>query len=151
MLIYRISSPKFIEDLSGTGAKQYGGRWNDKGISMVYFAMSRAMAVMEVLVHLRPVALDQDFALAIFEIPDDDMLTIKAKDLPENWKEETEIEALKKIGNQFIKDNRQLVMKVPSAILEEEHNIILNPNHPQAVKVKLIEKRVFRFDKRFKY
>lgn len=149
MLVYRISSPKFIEDLSGTGAKQYGGRWNDKGVPMVYFAMSRAMAVMEVLVHLRPVALDQDFALAIFEIPDDAVLTIAVKDLPENWGDETE--TLRRIGNQFVKDNKYLVMKVPSAILEEEYNVVLNPNHHHSVKVKLIEKRVFRFDKRFKY
>lgn len=151
MLVYRISSPKYIEDLSGNGAKQYGGRWNDKGTAMVYFAMSRAMAVMEVLVHLRPVALDQDFALAIFEIPADQILAIAVEDLPENWKDDTALEMLRKIGNQFIKDNKYLVMKVPSVILEDEYNIVLNPNHPEAERVKMLEKKAFRFDKRFKY
>lgn len=151
MLVYRIAAPKFIADLSGAGAKLYGGRWNDKGVPMVYFADSRAMAVMEVLVHLRPAVIDQDFALAVFEIPDEEVLTIEVKDLPSNWKEETALERLKEIGNQFIKENRYLLAKIPSIILEEEYNMVLNPNHPNAAKVKLVQQRVFRFDKRFKY
>ncbi|RZK51597.1 MAG: RES domain-containing protein, partial [Pedobacter sp.] len=68
MLFYRISSPKYIDDLSGNGAKQYGGRWNNKGTAAVYLATSRAMSVVEVLVHLRPEDLDRDYSLATFEI-----------------------------------------------------------------------------------
>ena len=151
MLVYRIASPKFIEDLSGAGAKQYGGRWNNKGTEIMYFAESRAMAVMEVLVHLRPAVIDKDFSLAVFEIPDDNILTMEVKDLPINWKEESATEVLKKMGDRFIKDNQYLVMKVPSVIVEEEYNIVLNPNHAQSEKVRLIGKRIFRFDKRFKY
>lgn len=150
MLVYRIASPKYIEDLSGTGSKQYGGRWNDKGIAMVYFAQSRAMAVMEVLVHLRPEEIDRDFVLAVFEILDDSVLTIDINDLPKNWKEESEVEALKEIGNKFIKDNKFLLMKVPSVIIEEDYNLVFNPNHHQADKIRLVEKRFFKFDVRFK-
>jgi len=150
MLVYRIASPKYIEDLSGSGSKQYGGRWNDIGIAMVYFAQSRAMAVMEVLVHLRPEDIDKDFILAEFEVSDESILTINISDLPENWKEESEIEVLKEIGNKFIKDNKFLLMKVPSVIIEEDYNLIFNPNHPQAHKIRLVEKRVFKFDIRFK-
>ena len=150
MLVYRISSPKYIEDLSGAGSKQYGARWNDKGVAMVYFAQSRAMAVMEVLVHLRPDDIDKDFILAEFEILDDSILTINVNDLPENWKEESEVETLKQIGNKFIKDNQFLLMKVPSVIIEEDYNLVFNPNHPHSNKIKLIEKRIFRFDVRFK-
>lgn len=151
MLVYRIASPKFIADLSGAGAKLYGGRWNDKGTAMVYFADSRAMAVMEVLVHLRPAVIDQDFVLATFEIPDEEVLTIAVDDLPSNWKEESAIEMLKQIGNRFVAANHYLVMRIPSVILEEEYNLIFNPAHPKAEQVKLIAKRNFRFDKRFKY
>jgi RES domain-containing protein len=150
MLVYRISSPKYIEDLSGAGSKQYGARWNDKGVAMVYFAESRAMAVMEVLVHLRPEDIDKDFILAEFEISDDSILTINISDLPENWKEESEVETLKEIGNKFIKENKFLIMKVPSVIIEEDYNLVFNPNHPHAHKIKLIEKRIFKFDVRFK-
>lgn len=150
MLVYRISSPKFIEDLSGAGAKQYGGRWNDKGVAMVYFAQTRAMAVMEVLVHLRPEDIDRDFILAVFEVYEDKILTVEFKDLPKTWKEESEVENLKKIGNKFITDGKYLIMKVPSVILEEDFNLVLNPNHPDAEKIKLVEKRIFKFDLRFK-
>lgn len=150
MLVYRISSPKYIEDLSGAGSKQYGGRWNDKGVAMVYFAESRAMAVMEVLVHLRPEDIDKDFILAEFEISDDSILTINISDLPENWKEESEVETLKEIGNKFIKENKFLIMKVPSVIIEEDYNLVFNPNHPHSNKIKLIEKRIFKFDVKFK-
>ncbi len=150
MLVYRISSPKFIEDLSGNGSKQYGGRWNDKGIAMVYFAESRAMAVMEVLIHLRPEDIDRDFMLAVFEVPDDEILTIKIGNLPRNWKESSEIESLKTIGNEFVKNNKYLLMRIPSVILEEEFNLVLNPNYQSADEIKLIDKRIFRFDMRFK-
>jgi RES domain-containing protein len=150
MLVYRIASPKYIEDLSGAGSKQYGGRWNDKGIAMVYFALSRAMAVMEVLVHIRPEEIDRDFVLAVFEVLDDNLLTIDIADLPKNWKKESEVETLKGIGNKFIKDNKFLLMKVPSIIIEEDYNLVFNPSHHQSDQIKLVEKRPFKFDLRFK-
>ena len=150
MLLYRISSPKYIEDLSGTGSKQYGARWNDKGFAMVCFAQSRAMAVMEVLIHLRPEDIDKDFILAEFDVSDNSVLKIDVNDLPKNWKEESEIELLKEIGNKFIRDNKFLLLKVPSVIIEEDYNFIFNPNHAQSSEIKLVDKRVFKFDVRFK-
>jgi RES domain-containing protein len=150
MLVYRISSPKYITDLTGTGSKQYGGRWNEKGISVVYFAESRAMAVMEILMHLRPEELDRDYNLAVFEIPDGKILNIKIEDLPDDWKSENCGAYLKRIGAEFVRENKYLLMRVPSVILEEEHNYILNPDHKDAGNIKLLEKRVFRFDRRFK-
>ena len=150
MLVYRISSSIYIEDLSGNGAKQYGGRWNEKGTPVVYFAESRAMAVMEILVHLRPEHVDKPFVLAVFEIPDSKILKIDIADLPENWKTEQAKDDLRKIGDKFVEEGKYLIMKVPSVILEEEYNYILNPLHPDSKTVKLIERRDFIFDKRFK-
>lgn len=150
MLVYRISASKYIEDLSGTGSKLYGGRWNDKGIAMVYFAETRAMAVMELLVHLRPEDLERNFILAQFEIFTENILKIDVKELPNNWKEDTGMEKLKKFGNKFIKDEKFLVMKVPSIIVEEEYNLVLNPNLISVNSIKLISKRIFNFDSRFK-
>lgn len=149
MLIYRIASLKYIEDLSGTGSKQFGGRWNDKGTAMVYFAQSRAMAVMELLVHIRPEEIEKDFILAEFEVPNESILITEIGNLPENWKEQAEVETLKKIGNKFIREGKFLFMKVPSAIIEEDYNLIFNPGHPQANKIKLVAKRIFKFDMRF--
>lgn len=150
MLVYRIALPEYIEDLSGTGAKLYGGRWNEQGTAVVYFASSRAMAIMELLIHLNGDDLDRDFSLAAFEVPDDKIEQVAIKDLPENWKEYEAESFLKAIGHQFIAKGNQLVLKVPSVLVEEENNILMNPNHTDANKVKLISKRVFRFDRRLK-
>lgn len=150
MLAYRISSPTYINDLSGAGSKLYGGRWNEKGTAMVYFASSRAMAVMEVLVHVRPDQIERDYALGVFELPDTDVLTINLDDLPADWKALDNTDQLKKIGNQFIKEQKYLIMRAPSIILEEEFNVLLNPAHPMAGKIKVVEIRPFKFDRRFK-
>lgn len=150
MLFYRISSPKYIDDLSGNGAKQYGGRWNNKGTAAVYLATSRAMSVVEVLVHLRPEDLDRDYSLATFEIESSSILTLDTADLPKNWKDYEHNELLKKIGTKFIKEGEFLMLKVPSVIIEEECNFLLNPDHPEAENIKQLSKRIFRFDTRLK-
>lgn len=150
MLVYRIALPEYIEDLSGTGAKLYGGRWNEQGTAVVYFASSRAMAIMELLVHLSGNDLDRDYTLAVFDVPDDKIEQVAIKDLPNNWKEYEAESLLKAIGNQFITDGSKLVLKVPSVLVEEENNILMNPNHEDADKVKLISKRIFKFDRRLK-
>lgn len=150
MLVYRIAIPEYIEDLSGTGAKLYGGRWNEQGTAMVYFASSRAMAIMELLVHLSGDDLDRDYSLAVFEVPDDKIKQITILDLPSNWKAYEAEPLLKAIGHQFIAEGSELVLKVPSVLVEEESNILMNPNHEDASKVKLVAKRVFKFDRRLK-
>lgn len=150
MLIYRISSSKYIEDLSGAGAKQYGGRWNNKGTAVVYLAESRAMAVMEVLVHLSPEQVDRSFVLATFDVPDDKIFDISTFNLPRHCRGPQTANELKKIGDKFVSDGIYLLMKVPSIILEEEFNFIINPNHPDSKKIKLLNRRDFVFDKRFK-
>ncbi len=150
MLVYRIALPEYIDDLSGTGAKLYGGRWNEQGTAVVYFASSRAMAIMELLVHLSGYDLDRDYTLAVFDVPDDKIEQVAIKDLPDNWKEYEAESLLKTVGQQFINDGGNLVLKVPSVLVEEENNILMNPNHKDADKVKLISKRVFKFDRRLK-
>ena len=150
MLVYRIALPEFIEDLSGTGAKLYGGRWNEQGTAMVYFASSRAMAIMELLVHLSGDDLDRDYSLAVFQVPDDSFEQVVIKDLPSNWKAYEAEPFLKAVGHQFIMDGDKLILKVPSVLVEEESNVLMNPNHKDANRVKLISKRVFKFDRRLK-
>ncbi len=150
MLVYRIALPEYIEDLSGTGAKLYGGRWNEQGTAVVYFASSRAMAIMELLVHLSGDDLDRDFSLAVFDVPDDKVGQVAIEDLPDHWKGYEAEPFLKAIGQRFVTDGSQLVLKVPSVLVEEENNILMNPNHEDADRVRLISKRVFKFDRRLK-
>ena len=85
MLLYRISSPQYAGDLSGNGAKLYGGRWNEKGTAIVYLASTRAMAMVELLVHLRPDDLDRLFTITVFEVPDDKVFKVDTGLLPTNF------------------------------------------------------------------
>ncbi|RYG15972.1 MAG: RES domain-containing protein [Chitinophagaceae bacterium] len=149
MFVYRIALPEFIDDLTGTGAKLYGGRWNEQGVAVVYFASSRAMAIMELLVHLSGDDLERDYCLAVFEVPDDKIGLLKVEELSENWKEQG-YEGNLKVGSRFVADGQNLLLKVPSVVVEEESNILMNPNHLDAKGVKLVAKRIFSFDRRLK-
>lgn len=150
MLVYRISSPKYAGDLSGNGAKLYGGRWNEKGTPVVYFASSRAMAMMELLVHLRPEDLNREYAILVYEVPDDKIYKVDTELLPLDWKTDERKPALAKWCKRFIDDGEFLLMQVPSVLVEEESNYVLNPLHADAAKVKLVSQRLFTFDHRLK-
>ncbi|TFF34981.1 RES family NAD+ phosphorylase [Mucilaginibacter psychrotolerans] len=148
MILYRIANCKYINSLDGIGARQFGARWNSKGNAVVYLASSRALSVLEVLVHLQPLFTPNGFCVADIEVPDDKILTLDIKSLPANWKELDSSPELKKIGDDFLKNGEYLMLKVPSAIVEQEHNYMLNPSHPDTTKVKIINKRPFNFDER---
>ena len=148
MIFYRITSSKYADDLSGNGARLYGGRWNGEGRAMVYLAWSRSLAVLESLAHMVPTNIPGDYLMLTIEAPDD-FIAIDIKLLPDNWNEYPEPNILKQIGNSFLQKNEYLLLKVPSAIVPEEFNYLLNPTHPKAGKVKIINKSPFSFDKRF--
>ncbi len=146
MILYRIVKCAYA-DLSGTGARLYGGRWNSEGRSMVYLTSSRSLAVLEALVHLSPTNLPNDFCIMIIDAPDD-IATITTEQLPAHWHEYPEPNNLKEIGNKFLAEKKHLLLKVPSAIVKEEYNYLLNPQHHDAGLVKIINTGPFLFDQR---
>jgi len=147
MILYRIAKCIYADDLSGTGARLYGGRWNSEGKSMVYLASSRSLAMLEALVHLSPTILPDGFCMVMLEVPDN-IVEVNMSLLPENWNTYPEQNILKQIGNAFLHEKKHLLMKVPSALVKEEYNYLLNPLHPQAVRVKIVSKISFSFDER---
>ncbi|MCJ0742485.1 RES family NAD+ phosphorylase [Pedobacter montanisoli] len=150
MILYRISSPAFTHDLSGTGAKLYGGRWNEKGVPALYLASSRAMAVMEVLVHLSQRHLVRSYNLAAIEIPEDKIYFLDVGVLNCDWKQIENEGSLKRLGTSFLEKGDFLAMRVPSVLVEEEYNYVINPNHIDARKIKILNVRPFFFDQRLK-
>lgn len=134
--------------MSGMGAKLYGGRWNSVGIPVLYMAGSRALAALEVLAHFTNVQDPESFCITVFEAPDDSIEEVKKHLLPKDWNSYPSPSALKKKGDDFAKKNQSLLLKVPSAIVEDEHNYIMNVNHPLLSKVKIVETKPFLFDKR---
>lgn len=148
MLLYRISLCKRATDLTGTGAKLYGGRWNSIGVPVLYLASSRALAALEVLAHLTNVQDPESFCISVFEVPEDSVEELEKHLLPKDWNSYPSPSSLKKKGDTFVKNNQSLLLKIPSAIVEDEFNYILNVNHPLLSKVKIVETKPFLFDKR---
>ena len=148
MILYRIAKCTYVNDLSGAGARLYGGRWNSIGKPMVYLASTRSLAVLEVLVHLSPTIFPGDFCISEIKVPDDSIKELPVKNLPSNWQDILPPTELKKIGDDFLKQQEGLLLKVPSTIVAEEFNYLLNPLHTAMSKVTLIKQLPFNFDQR---
>lgn len=148
MMLYRISNCKHAKDYSGTGAKLFGGRWNSIGVPLHYMASSRALSALEVLVNKNLMSNSRDLCLTVFELPDNLIKNIETKDLPENWKSYPGPAVLTKIGDEFVKHKEFLLLKVPSVLIEDEFNYLMNVNHPDSNKIKIVEVKPFMFDER---
>jgi RES domain-containing protein len=147
MLLYRLTRKKYVNDLSGAGAKAFGGRWNSIGMAMLYLTSSRSLAVLEVLVHLPPLLIPDDYYMITIEAPDD-FGVVDNKHLPENWQESPDEHNFKQIGDKFLRENKKLLLKVPSSIVTEEFNYLANPLHVMASKLKVVAITPFSFDSR---
>jgi len=150
MQVYRIARAKFINDLSGIGARQYGGRWNLKGTNIIYTSESRALAALEYMVHV-PLLLTVSFNLCIatIQIPDDIIpKEISISELPNNWRDYPVPLTLAAIGTNWVLANETLLLRVPSAVIEHEYNILINPSHSDMKHVTIFDIRSFTFDVR---
>jgi len=149
MIVYRLSKQAYINDLSGYGAEKTGGRWNSKGIPILYTAASRALAVVEIAVHVPLGIIPADYYLAIIEIPDKASIPrIEISDLPANWNKNPFTKTTQLIGDNFIKSNKHLMVQVPSATVAGDHNYLINPRHPDFKNVRIKSIDAFEFDLR---
>jgi RES domain-containing protein len=147
MKVYRISRCRYIDDLSGTGAAMYPGRWNNKGTYVLYTAATPSLALLESVVHMSNIPVT-DYCMVTLEVPDENIAELQEKNLPENWRQHPPPDALKVIGDSFVRNNKALALKLPSAIMPEDFNVLLNPNHTTFKKVKVIDKRDVFVDER---
>jgi RES domain-containing protein len=149
MKAYRIAKIRYINDLSGSGAKRYGGRWNHKGTSMIYTSENRALATVEYLVHVPLSIVPAHLSLVTLQIPD--KITPKAiskSDLPGNWREYPAPSKLAELGTNWANKNEALLLRVPSAVVEHEYNILINPLHPDMKHVSIAQIERYTVDKR---
>ncbi len=148
MLAYRISDCRYIKDLSGKGAALFGGRWNSKDVYMVYTSQSGALALLEAVVHIGKVPRAGHYCMATIEVPDNSIQSFPIQKLPAGWQNNPPPDYIKTIGDNFIKSNKHLVLEVPSVLMTEEHNYLINPVHPDFKKVKIIAQRSIMVDER---
>jgi RES domain-containing protein len=145
MIAYRISNPLYRDDLSGTGAKLYGGRWNSVGVPLLYLASTISLAWLEMLVHLQYGDKSTDFALLQIELPDT-AHPLQLNNLKENWQQDLDYTQF--IGDEFVRAKQRLLLKVPSAVVPEEQNWLVSPLHPDFKKTTIVSTKIFRFDER---
>ncbi|MEE9438595.1 MAG: RES family NAD+ phosphorylase [Saprospiraceae bacterium] len=141
MYVYRISKAKYINDISGQGAKIYGGRWNRPGVSVLYTAQARSLAMLELLVHLNAYqALRHDFKFVKINI-DESKIHMIDQALTGLNIHGANNEKLWGITDFYFSDSNILGIKVPSAIIENEFNYLLNPasNHYSEIVVESFE------------
>jgi RES domain-containing protein len=149
MFVYRIAKKKYIQDLTGIGARLFGGRWNRKGIGLVYTSDSRALALVEFLVNVPFSILPTKLCMATIEISEKIRpMEIPLGDLPKNWRKFPAPLELAEIGSKWAVSNKSLALRVPSAVVPHEFNILLNPSHPDMKHVAIADVEAFGMDKR---
>lgn len=150
MVVFRIVKPSFAASaLAGDGARLYGGRWNAPGVPCAYAAESRALAVLELLVHASPELLRVEFLLLEIEVPD--ALIETGLRPPPGWDGFPAGAASQDHGGRWLKRSAataKAALAVPSVIIPEEANYLLNPLHPAFSNIRIRRRRKFRFDSR---
>ena len=141
MLLWRVTRKPFLtQALEGLGAKRYGGRWNSKGHAVVYCSESLELAVLEALVHLDIDLLPKDVYQVGFEL-DDRFIVQVAAPLPVGWDSPPPyIPSVQATGDQWIRSGSSLGLRVPASVLPSRSNVLLNPLHPEAGRLREIER-----------
>ena len=138
MQIYRFGLKKFISDLSGQGAKMYGGRWNSVGNAMLYTSYSPSLAMLEFTCNASGIAKTIQTSLLTLKLDSKVKIEIiTLNDLPANWQQVPSPDSLKVIGNNWLKSNKTLALKVPSAIMPLESNLLINSIHKDFFKLEI--------------
>ncbi len=148
MDVYRLANARRADDLTGTGARLTGGRWNFVGTPVLYTAGSRALATLEVLVHSPASYVPDFYQMLTLLVPDDSLQSVPLDSLPIGWNSLTPPDAIKTITQNWISENHFLLLKVPSAVVAGDYNILINPVHPRASEVVILDKRAYQFDPR---
>jgi RES domain-containing protein len=149
MEVFRLSRLKFADSLTGKGSALKGARWNSTGVELIYTASNRSLAMAEVAVHFTLATLPSDYVMMTILIPENiSFQAINVMDLPLNWNIFPHPITTQSIGDKFVRDNKSCICKVPSAVTKGDFNILLNPNHEDFSRIKIIEIDNFPFDER---
>ena len=146
MEIYRITLAKWTNKLVASGRP---ARWNSNGMQMIYAAENRSLACLENVVHRGSEGLNLLYKVMVISIPDSlEMEIVPTKKLPVDWKDSARCPICRAYGDEWLKSFKSVVLRVPSAIVKNEYNYLLNPMHPDFDQVKLVRTEEFEFDKR---
>lgn len=147
MEAWRITRARKPADaFSGEGARLFGGRWNSSGIRLIYSAGSRSLAILEVLAHLMRSAPLNNYVL--YRVECDDSLVQILSDPPRGWDAEPPTVASQSVGDAWVLSATRPVLSVPSAIVPQERNFVLNPAHSEFSRIVIGRPVAYRIDPR---
>ncbi len=148
MEVFRIVKEAFAKELTASGSEN---RWNKAEEYVVYTGSSRSLATLELVVHRNNIMPAFAYRVMIISIADEEELItlIFQSNLPKNWRSDTVYPALQEIGSDWYKSKQSLILKVPSAIIAQEYNYLINTKHPDfAGKVNLVRTENYFWDER---
>jgi RES domain-containing protein len=153
MKVWRICRERYAESaLTGEGARLAGGRWNSVGVSMVYTSWCLSLAALEVFVNLDPGNQPRDLVWLAIEAPVEEEWERRGAEgffssLPPRWREHDDPKT-ESFGDDWIRSGRSAGLVVPSVLVEGEWNVLLNPAHKDAGRIRVVETKAFGFDER---
>lgn len=147
MRLWRIAHARY-EALNGEGARRWGGCWNSPGRLVVYTSTTASLAMLEKLVWIDPDDVPENLRLFEIELPDElEREWLDRSRLPKDWKD-AGCPACTEIGDEWLASASSLALVVPSTLLDEELNVLINPRHDQARRARVVGSRPFTFDPR---
>ena len=134
--------------LDGAGGVHAAGRWHQRGLPIIYMATEPTGALVEVLAHLEvdPDLVPDGYRLIGVEVPDNLIQAAFVPSLPANWRDN--LVATRTVGSTWLRDGQSLLCRVPSAIIQETSNFLLNPLHQDLRQIAAVFDEPFAFDPR---
>ena len=132
----------------GEGARRYGGRWNHQGTPLVYAAATRSLALFELLVNLHQPKMLDAYVLIPLDFPDTLVKRKRRANLPKGWSDSPPGHTTKDLGTNWAKALTLPILEVPSVVVPQEKNFLLNPRHPDYKKIKIGKPEPINLDPR---
>lgn len=147
---WRICRARYLHSaFTGVGAESSGGRWNSRGVRMVYASANLSLAALELFIHVEPRMVPNDLISLRASIPATaSVRRVHEEELPANWHVYPAPTALQELGSAWVNSAESLALLVPSAANPEESNVLLNPQHHEMADVHIHPPKPFRFDPR---
>lgn len=150
MRVWRLCKARYAADpLSGRGSLNASGRWHPRGLRIVYTSATLSLAALEMLVHLGRESLPDDLVQVEIEVPGTiSVETLDPERLTPAWRSYPAPPELAAFGEEWLRQERTPLLRVPSAVVPEEWNLLINPAHPRAARVRPVGRKPFSFDVR---
>lgn len=148
MICYRLSKEEFANDLSGYGAELSGGRWNSKGVPMLYTCVSQSLCVLEIAVRLSVIDIPDKLKLITISVKDSIVRKVEVNELPTDWQKFPHLRTSQIFGDELISNSKYKAFQIPSAIVPAEYNLIINPKKVTKEEIEILSIEDFYIDER---